>query len=72
MPTTRRTRTIAAPPDELWSTIADPYHLPRWWPRVDRVEVRWPNGLEEEWLDLAVDRIHTLKEGTGRPLGAKG
>jgi len=38
MPTTRRTRTIAAPPDELWSTIADPYHLPRWWPRVDRVE----------------------------------
>ena len=35
-------------------------------------EVRWPNGLEEEWLDLAVDRIHTLKEGTGRPLGAKG
>jgi hypothetical protein len=40
--------------------------------RVDRLEVRWPNGLEEEWLDLAADRIHTLKEGTGRPLGAKG
>jgi hypothetical protein len=40
--------------------------------RVERLEVRWPNGLEEEWLDLAVDRIHTLKEGTGRPLGAKG
>jgi hypothetical protein len=39
---------------------------------VERLEVRWPNGLEEEWLDLAVDRIHTLKEGTGRPLGAKG
>ena len=36
--------------------------------RVERLEVRWPNGLEEEWLDLAVDRIHTLKEGTGRPL----
>jgi enediyne biosynthesis protein E4 len=40
--------------------------------RVERLEVRWPNGLEEEWLDLAVDRIHTLKEGTGRPLGVKG
>jgi hypothetical protein len=46
--------------------------------RVDRLEVRWPNGLEEEWLDLDVDRVHTLKEGTGRPLqasrpsGAKG
>jgi hypothetical protein len=40
--------------------------------RVERLEVRWPNGLEEEWLDLAVDRIHTLKEGTGRPPGVKG
>ena len=27
--------------------------------RVDRLEVRWPNGLEEEWRDLAVDRILT-------------
>lgn len=33
-----RTRTIAAPPGELWRVISDPYHLPRWWPRVSRVE----------------------------------
>jgi hypothetical protein len=33
--------------------------------KVDRVEVRWPNGLLEEWRDLAVDRIVTLKEGSG-------
>ena len=33
--------------------------------KVDRVEVRWPNGLEEEWRDLAVDRIVPLKEGSG-------
>ena len=33
---------------------------------VERVEVRWPNGLEETWTDLAVDRFHVLKEGTGR------
>ncbi len=38
MPTTRRTRTIAAPAQELWETIRDPHHLPRWWPRVSRVE----------------------------------
>ena len=33
---------------------------------VDRLEVRWPNGLEEEWLDVSTDRVLTLKEGTGR------
>jgi uncharacterized protein YndB with AHSA1/START domain len=38
MPTARRTRTIAAPAAELWRTISDPHHLPRWWPRVGRVE----------------------------------
>jgi hypothetical protein len=34
--------------------------------RVDRVEVRWPNGREERWDGLAADRFHTLKEGSGR------
>lgn len=38
MATTRRTRTIHAPVEELWETLADPHHLPRWWPRVERVE----------------------------------
>lgn len=38
MPTARRTRTIAASAQELWETIRDPHHLPRWWPRVSRVE----------------------------------
>jgi hypothetical protein len=32
--------------------------------RIDRLEVRWPNGLVEEWRDLPVDRIHTLVEGS--------
>jgi len=36
--TTRRTRTIATPIDRLWETLSDPHHLPRWWPRVERVE----------------------------------
>ena len=29
---------IAAPVEELWEVICDPHHLPRWWPRVSRVE----------------------------------
>ncbi|MGA2163282.1 MAG: SRPBCC family protein [Solirubrobacteraceae bacterium] len=38
MPTTARTRTMDAPAGEVWELIADPNHLPRWWPRVTRVE----------------------------------
>lgn len=38
MPTTRRSRVLPRPPDEVWRVVGDPYHLPRWWPRVDRVE----------------------------------
>jgi uncharacterized protein YndB with AHSA1/START domain len=38
MPTVSRKRTIPAGDEEVWDVIADPYHLPRWWPRVERVE----------------------------------
>lgn len=38
MPTTRVSRTLSATPDRLWKTVSDPHHLPRWWPRVERVE----------------------------------
>jgi enediyne biosynthesis protein E4 len=34
--------------------------------RVDRVDVRWPNGLEERWDNLDADKFHALKEGSGR------
>jgi enediyne biosynthesis protein E4 len=37
---------------------------------VDRLEVRWPNGLEEEWRGVAADRVLTVKEGTGLPTGS--
>jgi len=33
--------------------------------RIDRLEVRWPNGKSETWTELAIDRFHTLKEGSG-------
>ena len=38
MPTARRSRIIAASVEDLWEVICDPHHLPRWWPRVNRVE----------------------------------
>ena len=38
MPDASRSRTIPAPVQELWEVIGDPHHLPRWWPRVTRVE----------------------------------
>jgi len=34
--------------------------------RVNRVEVRWPNGMEESWTDVPVNRILMLEEGTGQ------
>jgi enediyne biosynthesis protein E4 len=40
--------------------------------KVDRLEVRWPNGLEEMWSNLEVNRILTLKEGTGQPVQIEG
>jgi hypothetical protein len=32
---------------------------------VERLEIRWPNGLEEQWKNLDADRIVTLTEGSG-------
>ena len=34
----RRQRVVPAPPDTVWRVVGDPYALPRWWPRVERVE----------------------------------
>jgi uncharacterized protein YndB with AHSA1/START domain len=34
----RRQRVVAAPVDAVWRVVGDPYGLPRWWPRVERVE----------------------------------
>jgi len=33
--------------------------------RVDRLDVRWPNGLEERWTGVAADGFVTLTEGRG-------
>jgi len=35
---------------------------------ADGVVVYWPRGLREEWKTAEVNRIVTLKQGTGRPI----
>ena len=43
----RRSRVVAASPDDVWTTVGDPYHLPRWWPRVERVELVQGDGFTQ-------------------------
>ena len=38
MPRVSRKRRLDATPGTIWSVVSDPYHLPRWWPRTQRVE----------------------------------
>jgi len=49
-----RRRTIAVPVEEVWDLISDPYNLPRWWPRVSRVESvdRKPDGKRSQWTKV--------------------
>jgi uncharacterized protein YndB with AHSA1/START domain len=56
VPKARRTRVIAADRGAVWRVVSDPHHLPRWWPKVTRVEdvqehergpgTRWTEVLE--------------------------
>jgi uncharacterized protein YndB with AHSA1/START domain len=43
VPVVRRSRTIEAPADRVWDVVSDPDHMPRWWPRVTRME-----GVEDD------------------------
>lgn len=38
MPTVTRSRTVAAPPERVWTVIANPERFADWWPHVRRVE----------------------------------
>ncbi len=58
MPTVRRVRTLAAAPEALWTVLADPHHLPRYWPRVRRVEDVRDDGFT---LVLVSDRGRTVR-----------
>jgi uncharacterized protein YndB with AHSA1/START domain len=49
-----RTRTVEAPPSEVWKLVSDPYSLPRWWPRTARVENvdPKPGGKRTQWTKV--------------------
>ena len=38
MPVVRRDRVLGAEPPRVWEVVADPHHMPRWWPGVQRME----------------------------------
>jgi uncharacterized protein YndB with AHSA1/START domain len=61
VPSVSRRRTIAAPVGEVWKLISDPYNLPRWWPRVGRVEnVDDKGGRRSQWT-----KVLETSEGRG-------
>lgn len=57
-----RRRTIAAPVDDVWTLVSDPYNLPRWWPRTTRVEnvERKSAGRRSQWT-----KVLETNEGRG-------
>ncbi len=38
MATARASRELLAAPEDVWSYLAEPYHLSDWWPGIDAVE----------------------------------
>jgi uncharacterized protein YndB with AHSA1/START domain len=55
-----RRRRNAAPAGTLWDVISDPYHLPRWWPRTQRVENVTGAPEERSWT-----QVLETKDGRG-------
>lgn len=57
-----RTRTVEAPPGDVWKLVSDPYNLPRWWPRTSRVEnvERKSAGRRSRWT-----KVLQTSEGRG-------
>jgi uncharacterized protein YndB with AHSA1/START domain len=62
MPKVTRRRTIEAPVGEVWKLVSDPYNLPRWWPRTERVEnvERKSGGRRSQWT-----KVLATAEGRG-------
>ena len=67
-----RSRTVAAPVDDVWRIVRDPYHLPRWWPRTQRVEGVSSDGwtsvlMTESGRSVRADyRVELMKAGERR------
>jgi uncharacterized protein YndB with AHSA1/START domain len=52
VPRVSRRRTIAASCSQVWELVSDPYNLPRWWPRTQRVEGVEGDGAGAEWTQV--------------------
>ena len=73
MAKTTRSQRIAATPEAVWEIVADPHHLPRWWPGVARVEdvrggrftevipTRRGKPVRLDFRELESDPPHTLR-----------
>jgi uncharacterized protein YndB with AHSA1/START domain len=57
-----RRRVVSAPLGEVWKLVSDPYNLPRWWPRVGRVEnvEQRSGGRRSQWT-----KVLETSEGRG-------
>jgi uncharacterized protein YndB with AHSA1/START domain len=49
MPKVTRSRTIGASIERIWDLVSDPHSLPRWWPRIARVEDVQGTGERSRW-----------------------
>jgi len=54
VPRVTRRRTVESPVPEVWKLVSDPYALPRWWPRVSRVEDvdKRSGGRRTQWTKV--------------------
>jgi uncharacterized protein YndB with AHSA1/START domain len=59
MPTSRRSRVLAADAGAVWAVVSDPSRRPAWWPNVARVEEIGEGG----WTDV-------MQTERGRPVRA--
>ncbi len=71
MPRVTRRRRIAAPRERIWDVISDPHALPRWWPRLQRVEevseATWTKVLtSDRGKPVRADYSRTLTEPPAR------
>ena len=65
MPKARRSRLIHASRSAVWRVVSDPYHLPRWWPKVGRVE-----GVQERKRGTGTLWTNLLETSSGRTVRA--
>jgi uncharacterized protein YndB with AHSA1/START domain len=52
MPRVTRRRKVGATTAAVWELVSDPYSLPRWWPRVQRVESVEGEGAGAQWTKV--------------------